>query len=317
MKVFIVLCIALLFLSGCGINQMPNTQPIPNSAKANNEGRYLRITLKSPSMGKDELPYFINDDTSVHIKTEKEFSTQMPIYEIKPHYISGADFQKMQENLEIKEHDRAWWCKLELDKNTVTGTIAPFDDIERGYYANLQWTDEELEEHAWEVFNKIPFLEGEYSYAGITGTDTIWSINTGEIVTRVSVSFLRLVDGVRVTGYDSCVISFDGSGFVAMNIQMFDYKQIGTMDLVPLEDAQARIKTPDSFSFKSYCSSKTETLEVDGTDLYLVNQYHRGCTILQPVYNFSGTATLEDGTESRFSSQVIAIPESYTYEKSE
>ena len=145
MKVFIVLCIALLFLSGCGINQMPNTQPIPNSAKANNEGRYLRITLKSPSMGKDELPYFINDDTSVHIKTEKEFSTQMPIYEIKPHYISGADFQKMQENLEIKEHDRAWWCKLELDKNTVTGTIAPFDDIERGYYANLQWTDEELE----------------------------------------------------------------------------------------------------------------------------------------------------------------------------
>ena len=317
MKVFIVLCIALLFLSG--YNQTLDAQDVPPTAKVNFEGRYRRITLKNPSMGEDSVSYYLNDNTSVYFQSDKEFSAQMPIYEIKRHYISGADFVKMKENLEIKEHDRAWWCKIELDKNKVTGTIAPFNDLERGYYASLQWSDEELEKHAWEVFRKIPFLEGlesEYSYVGITGRDTTWK-NGSETTTRVSVSFLRLVDGVRVIGNDSCVLSFDGSGFVAMNIQMFDYKQIGTMDLVPLEDAQARIKTPDSFSFKSYCSSSTEKLTVDGTDLYLVNQYHRGCTILQPVYNFSGTATLEDGTESRFSSQVIAIPESYTYEKSE
>ena len=44
------------------------------------------------------------------------------------------------------------------------------------------------------------------------------------------------------------------------------------------------------------------------------SQYSRGCTILQPIYVFSGTALMEEEREEEFSLTVIAIPEKYTYE---
>ena len=60
-------------------------------------------------------------------------------------------------------------------------------------------TEEELEALAWEEFNKIPFLEGEYEYYGIRGEDTI-SDSEGKHTTRVLVSFYPVLDGARVIG---------------------------------------------------------------------------------------------------------------------
>ena len=56
-------------------------------------------------------------------------------------------------------------------------------------------------------------------------------------------------------------------------------------------------------------------LQVDNVNLRLVNQYSSGCTILQPMYSFVGTATFDDNSQAEFISRIIAIPESYTYEK--
>jgi hypothetical protein len=39
----------------------------------------------------------------------------------------------------------------------------------------------------------------------------------------------------------------------------------------------------------------------------MVNQYSNGCTVLQPVYSFSGTATDVEGKTSSFTSVVIAF----------
>ena len=81
-----------------------------------------------------------------------------------------------------------------------------------------------------------------------------------------------------------------------------------------MDEAESRIKPPDSFTIEANFG-KANTLQVDNVNLRLVNQYSSGCTILQPVYNFVGTAIKEDGSKAEFISRVIAIPESYTYEK--
>ena len=173
-------------------------------------------------------------------------------------------------------------------------------------------TDEELEKAAWEVLEKIPLLKGEFEYLGMTRKNTRIDAE-GEHITRAGAQFQLKVDGVRVAGDESIVFYFDGSGLVEIQIKWFDYKQIGTMNLVPLADAEAKIKTPDDFSLEN-ATDVAQTLQVNNTKLLLVNQYNSGCTILQPIYNFVGTAEMKDGTKTEFSSKVIAIPESYTYD---
>lgn len=233
---------------------------------------------------------------------------QLPIYTITERSISQEDYQQMQEKLQLSNKP----VSLTLEGNVVHYNLADYTDFNRGYF---NMTDEEIEKLAWETFNKIPFMEGEYEYLGIRNTMRVY-YSEGEHVTRVGVSFRRLLDGVRVIGEDSCMLYFDGSGLVEIRIEMYDYKKIGIMDMVSLEDAAARIKTPDSFSvdINSEEVNIADTLQVDRVKLLLVNQYSEGCTILQPVYNFIGTAALEDGTQAEFSSKIIAIPESYTYE---
>ena len=107
---------------------------------------------------------------------------------------------------------------------------------------------------------------------------------------------------------------FDGSGLVEIIIRMYDFEKTGTMDMVALADAETRIKTPDDLSIDDAVGT-VDTLRVDRVKLLLVNQYSRGCTILQPVYNFIGTATSENGDQAEFKSKVIAIPEAMTYEE--
>lgn len=283
------MCCFLLVFSGCAV-------------------KYQRISFDSDTPG-ENLANHINADTKVENTVNADFPDQLPIYKIIERNIYQEEYEQMLEALDIPTKPSL----LELEGNSLFYSVVGFVDTSRGYF---DMSEEEAEKLAWEIFNKIPFLEGEWECTGIRSSYTI-SDSTGSHIGRAGVSFCRLLDGVRVVGEDTCTLYFDGSGLVAIDIDLFDYIADGTMDMVALEDAATKIKTPDAFSIDTLDEGKSnvaETLHVDRIKLLLVNQYSNGCTILQPVYNFIGTATLEDGTQAEFSSKVIAIPESYTDE---
>lgn len=288
-RFIVILCCYLLLLSGCST-------------------KYQRISFDCDTLGED-LAGHISADTMVVNAASDAFSTQLPIYKITERNISQQGYEQMLKALDISGNPK----DLELDGNSLFYNLARFTDTSRGYF---DMTEEEVEQLAWEYFNKIPFIEGEYECLGIKEEMKLID-SKGEHITRAGVSFHRLLGGVRVVGEDDCVLYFDGSGLVAISISLFDYTKTGTMDMVTLEDAAAKIKTPDAFSIDTPdtgIANIANNLQVDRIKLLLVNQYSDGCTILQPVYNFIGTATFADGSQAKFSSKIIAIPESYTYE---
>ena len=268
-----------------------------------NEKKYQRISFDQEAL-EEELSY-IDENTVVVNNADEVFPTQLPIYEITPRNITQQEFDEIVDALKLP-NDAA---SLELDGNRFFYNRVSYADYSRGYF---NMTDEELEKEARRVFELIPFLEGEYKYMGIKSR-MIKTDSEGKHITRVGVRFQLLLDGCRVAGNQEVMIYFDGGGLVEIVIKVFEYKQIGTMELISLNDAKARIKTPDDFNFDGQTGT-IQTLNVNRNDLVFINQFHKGCTILQPIYNFSGTATLKDGSQSDFSSRVIAIPESYTYE---
>lgn len=304
-KLIILICSLLILLSGC-MDKSTSYNSMPTLKK------YQRISLKSETLD-DNLDNHIDADTSVINASKQTFSEQFPIYEIKERNISENEFQEMLAQFGMEDQRAPYLVKL--NGNEIEGMIAGYGDYKRGHFDSLQLTDEELEQLAWDTFNKIPFLTGDYEYLGIRSTATMVE-DEGEIRSRVGVSFCRVLDDSRVVGNDECVLCFDGSGLVEVHITLFDYEQVGTMDMVKMEDAAARIKTPDAFSIDTDASEEkaVDTLRVDRVKMLLFNQHSNGCTILQPVYNFIGTATFEDSTQADFSSMIIAIPESYTYE---
>lgn len=284
----IVLCCILLF---CGCNA--------------NQEKYKRISFKSDTLS-DNITC-ITANTVVTYSAENTFQETMPVYKINKHAISEQEFKQMEENFGITK-----WHWNEFDGYTVYSRIAPYSDSQRGHFYTLNMTDEELEALAWETFNKIPFMTGDYEYVGKTATMTEWTMEKGEYVTEVTISFYRQLNGVGIVGNEQCDLTFDASGLVEIYIAMYDYQKIGTMDMVSLRDAQAKIKTPDSFSINQTESAAKE-LHVNRTQLFWVNQFSEDCTILQPIYTFYGTAHLENGEQTEFRSRVIAIPESMTY----
>lgn len=267
--------------------------------------KYMRISFKSETLGEEVKE--ITADTAVIYMANETFQPQMPIYEISKHAISEQEFRQMEKELGITD-----WDFSDFDGYEVHCRVASYG--ERGDFDTLNMTDEELEELARETFSKIPFLEGEYAYAGQTGYLSLWSTATGEVIEEVTVSFYRCIDGISVVGNEKCNLTFDGNGLVGIYIAMYDYAEIGTMDMVSLNAARERIKTPDYFSLEESGSVARE-LQVDRVQLSWVNQYFRGCTILQPIYTFYGTATLESGNQTEFKSRIIAIPEEMTYEE--
>ena len=283
-----------------------------SSCTTSSTTKYQRISFENDTLG-DKLTQFIDADTEVINKVTYSFPTQLPIYKIKERPISETEFKIMLEQLNISEDPAYPYDDVELDGNNVYLSLIDYVDYSRGYF---DMTDEELEMIAWETFNKIPFLVGDYEYVGIQNKYTVTD-STGTHISRAGVGFCRLLDGVRVVGAENCVLYFDGSGLVEIHIRAFDYENIGTMDLVSLDDAASKIKAPDSFSLDAVYTEglqKAETLHVDRVKLLQINQYYNGCTILQPIYNFIGTASFESGKQAECSSKIIAIPESYTYE---
>ncbi len=287
-NIFAVLCCFLLLLSGCDRNT-----------------KYKRIDLQDDFL-ELELENHIGPDTELVNLTQETFPAQLPIYRITERKITQQEFQKAAQ---LGNSDPGSdWLGLKLDGNKISGR---FESYGSGY---CSLSEEALEKLARETLEKLTFLDGDYAYVGITGSGSI-SDATGEHATDVCVSFRRLVDGLPVKGNERCEFTFNDNGLVGVHIVLYNYKQIGTMDLVPLEDAQARIQKPDAFSidcFDMETVNLAKTLQVDIARLFLVNLYADGCTILQPIYQFGGTAMLEDGTQSGFSSTVIAIPTSYT-----
>ncbi len=265
---------------------------------------FKRISYNQQTMG-ENLKQYINEDTQVTGIFMEEFPQRIPIYKISKRTIHNSELQQMKQNLGIPDS-----ATIELKGNRLIGMITQFPDSSRGYF---NMTDEELEKAAWEVFEKLPFMEGTYEYLGIRATYTI-SDSEGTHIARAGVFFRRVLDDMRVVGNDICNLYFDGSGFVEFNIELYSYEKIGMMDVVPFSDACGQIKKPDRFTVSNGGLGVAETLQVDRVKLLLVNQYHRGCKILQPVYNFIGTATDSEGKTAEFESTVIAIPEKYTHD---
>lgn len=269
--------------------------------------RYKRISFEDETLDAT-LNKYIDGETEVIYNGKTDFPSHLPIYEISKRSITQDEFTQMLENLNITAHAD----KFDHEENKIIGNWVPYTDRTRGYF---EMSDEELEKLAWKTFEKIPFLNGEYKYLGIKSNLTI-SDSEGTHVTRVGVSFRKYLNDLRVLGNDRCLLYFDAHGLCEIVIELYEYKEIDTMDLIKFDEAFAKIKSPDHFSLKNENIDQTkayETLRTDNASLFWYNQYSNDCTILQPVYVFSGTASAEACKETEFTAQIIAIPESYTY----
>ncbi len=291
--IFFICCIMLL--SGCS-------------------ARYKRISFNNDTPD-GHINEYINDNTAVINDIKGENFTQFPVYKISEREITEEEVQEMFKQLGFDSEYAS--TRFKLDKNRISGTLYNFTDVSRKDYDAANMTDAELEKLAWDTFKKIPFLEGTYEYMGIRGEQTR-SDSEGTHLERVGVSFRRVIDGIRVLGEDECFLYFDGDGLVEIYIELYEYEKTGTLDLVPLEDASSKIKEPDLFVFDSETSMSgfggIDELQTEKVNLLFYNQYSDGCTILQPVYAFIGTATNGKGEKAEFKSVVIAIPDSYTYD---
>lgn len=298
-------CMMLVVLSGC-------------STKS-----FKRISFDGETLG-DGVDKYIANDTSVRNLAEGEtFPSVLPIYKITERKITEEEFQQMLENLEIVETSDS---HTELEGNRVGVRLELYSSL-----PNMTMTEEEVIERAKEVFDKLPFMDGEYKCQGIKEVEytTKYDKTIGQdvnYINMVGVSFCRVLDGITVAGNDRCFIQFWEGGLFGLQIQCYNYEKVGTVELIKPELASARIKSPDSFSLISKVDmenpaklneyyNKLETLCADKVTLFYCNQYRSGCEILQPLYVFNGSATDIDGKETRFSSIIIAIPESPTYKK--
>ena len=284
----VMLCCVMVLLCGCS-----------------RLGKFKRISFDAEILSGDLK--CITDDTIVTYSANESFPSKLPIYYITERTISENDVQKMKENLGITKYHRSI-----LEGNELIFRLVPYGDDGRSVYETF--TEADLERMAWESLSKIPFANGEYTYAGVTGSTERSQGGSVYKTIEVPVSFYRCIGDISVVGNEKLNLTFDATGLVEVYAVMFDYTQIGMMDVVPLEEAKNKIKTPD-WSSLNETSGKVKTLETDRVQMYLINQHSKGCQILQPIYTFYGTAKTEAGGQTSFKSRVIAIPETMTYEE--
>ena len=299
------LIIALLLLSACSSG-----------------GQYKRISLSSEMLGDklDIMQTTLVNSTKVECTAQESYSDKMPVYEISPRTISREEFQIMADFLEIEGEiiDTDNGFKLCSDTDSLfleDGNILSFWTTDT-IAGPMTQTDEELETQAKAIFDTLPLIEGEYEYLGVTSEQTVYA-NDENYIESKRVSFRRLIDGVRVIGNDICDLYFNSRGLYDIEIKFYDYEKTGELDMLSLDDAVDKVKTPDAFVLYSDTnrnfSGAADKLKIERTKLLFVNQYSNGCEILQPVFNLTGTAENEGGSVE-FAARIIAIPERYTHE---
>jgi len=276
--------------------------------------KYKRISFNDEYL-RETITKHLDSNTEIINSTSKDFANDFTIYEISEREITDEEFQQVLRVLDIDE-DELQKYYIKKENNKITGNLANMTDYSRGYY---DMTDKELEKIAWDTFKKLPFIEGTYEYLGIQSKTTM-SDSEGTHITRAGVSFRKLLDDSRVVGNDQCYLYFDGSGLVEFHIELYEYNEIGKMEMLSLDDALKKLKTPDAFTIDPKGKipnvelGKIDTLNIDNINLLYVNQYSKGCKILQPVYTFSGVAADVYGIQTEFSANIIAIPETNTFE---
>jgi len=170
---------------------------------------------------------------------------------------------------------------------------------------------------ARELFDTLPALKYQYECVGVSAV--VSTTENGETIPlRKTIAFRKIISNMRVIGNDQLNIYFDANGICEFKIDFVEYEQIGEMDLVPFDEAAKRVKTPDVFVLyddNDTITGAAKRLKVEKVKMLLINQSGEGCTILQPIYNFIGTAENEIGS-AEFHSRIIAIPDKYTYDAS-
>ncbi len=284
-SIAVVLCCLLLILSGCKQQQ------------------YKRISF-STEEPRESLKH-IDEETKVEMVATGVSLTQIPIYEISERPITDEEVQIMQQQLGITD------TLIEVDGNYINEIFGPRD-------GSFTMTDEELEKIAWETFEKLPFMDGTFEYLGITGRSER-SDSEGTRVTSVLVTFRRTLGGIRVLGNEICWLGFNDDGLTQIFVRLYKYKEIGTMDVLSIDTVSESIKSPDRLVLSIPTMDGLgmfQTMQVEEVMPLLINQhFSKGCTILQPVYSFRGTAFDTEGINPEFNAWIIAIPDKYTYEE--
>lgn len=299
-KKWVSLAACLAVVIGISLFAWSRGMPIPGLPT-----KYQRISFNSETLCGDTAQ--IDPNAAIVNHSDVVFPQVLPKYKITKRTITDEEVQIMLRNLGIGSNVSF----MEHNGNRIFIRLANYTGDGRKYFDELNYTDEELETLAWDIFNKLPFIEGEYEYLGFR-TSTERTDSEGKHIISAVASFRRRLDDIAIAGNDVCNLYFDGSGFLGLRVVLYQYEQVGTMNLMPLDEAIERLKEPDYFSLDggTVCKMDVETIR-----LTWVNQYSDGCTILQPVYYFDGTATMSLGAERAYSAYVIAIPEFYTYKK--
>lgn len=296
--VALLLC-ALMILSGC-------TQ------------RYKRISL-SPNgeeHGEEDISSLYKDAEVVDLMSERFAPKTLPVYEISMEPYTDEEIKQLDEIFHP--------IGLDVDGNNVWITLEGAADIEE-----FPLSDKELEEKAWEYFNMIPGLDAKDFEFHLNGGAVVTNYQDKRYISQRTVRFYRVLDGFRIDRSEGYAMTFNDDGELKyIHMIRYSYKKTDkTIELIPETEAFERIKNPDKFAFreKDYLDegmsvndrNHAQQLEVNDFDIEYVNAfYDQGCTILQPVYVYTGRALgneEESEANTNFVSWIIAISEKCTY----
>ena len=283
----IILCAVVSLFPGCSI-------------------QYDDLRLSNDEQLGERLSQYIDNDTQVTNLIDKSMPAELPMYRIHKRVITDKEYDDILMVLGISKPLSAKQWVNRKDNRLHIQLI----DVITATRAFFGMSPEELESNARGVFSKLSVMEGTYEYVGQRASYRRID-NQGEHILSAGAGFCPIIDGIRVVGNGTCWFYFDGEGIVELIIELYDYEEIGTMKLIPLQDAIERITTPDDFSVDSDGESNMmgiiDTMQVNQIELRYVNQFSKGKKALIPVYCFIGIAIDKEGVQSKFTSIVNAF----------
>ena len=283
----IILCAVVSLFPGCSI-------------------QYDDLRLSNDEQLGERLSQYIDNDTQVTNLIDKSMPAELPMYRIHKRVITDKEYDDILMVLGISKPLSAKQWVNRKDNRLHIQLI----DVITATRAFFGMSPEELESNARGVFSKLSVMEGTYEYVGQRASYRRID-NQGEHILSAGAAFCPIIDGIRVVGNGTFWFYFDGEGIVELIIELYDYEEIGTMKLIPLQDAIERITTPDDFSVDSDGESNMmgiiDTMQVNQIELRYVNQFSKGKKALIPVYCFIGIAIDKEGVQSKFTSIVNAF----------